>query len=123
MFVWQSSKKLTIAQLVVLIILSLLPLINLFLIKELVDEITLQANQSEFSFQQVLFLIIGMGVVLLLINIMSIISQYISTAQQQRVTDFMTSIIQSKSVDIDLQFYEPIGNIEIIVGTNSYKTN
>ena len=105
-FVWRSSPKLTIAQLVVLILLSLLPLINLLLIKELVDEITLQASLPKFSFQQVLFLIIGMGIILLLINIMNVISQYVATAQQQRVTDFMSSIIQKKSVEIDLQFYE-----------------
>ena len=105
-FVWQSSQKLTIAQLVVLIVLSILPLVNLLLIKELVDEITLQANQPDFRFQQVLLITLGMGVVLLFINIMNIISQYIVTAQQQRVTDFMSSIIQSKSVEIDLEFYE-----------------
>jgi ATP-binding cassette subfamily B protein len=80
--------------------------VNLLLIKELVDKITLQANQPEFSFQPILFLIIGMGIILLFINIMNIVSQYVATAQQQRVTDFMSSIIQKKSVEIDLQFYE-----------------
>ena len=105
-FVWQSSPKLTISQIVILILLSVLPLVNLFLIKELVDEITFQANQTDFSYQQVIYFIVLMGIVMLLINLLTILSQYVSTGLQEKVKDYMSTIIQEKSVEIDLQFYE-----------------
>lgn len=105
-FVWRSSPQLTIAQLVILVILSLLPLINLYVIKLLIDEITTQSNQTAYSFYYVGWYLGIMGSVMLVVSLFTILSQYIATALKQRVSDYMSKIIQEKSVEIDLQFYE-----------------
>ncbi len=105
-FVWNSSKKYTILQCLLIFFQALLPLINLFVLKQLIDTITHQTNLSSTNTNEILYYVILMGSILLLTNIVSITSQYISVAQSQRVSDYMSTLLQEKSVEIDLQFYE-----------------
>jgi len=105
-FVWRSSKTFTILQLLLLIFQSLLPLINLYIIKLLVDNITIQIQNNQVNLEEVIFYVALMGGVLLLISITQIASQYISVGLSQRVSDYMAGLLQRKSVEIDLQYYE-----------------
>mgnify|MGYP000477650468 FL=1 len=105
-FVWNSSSRLTILRLVLLFFQAFLPLINIYLIKLLVDEIEYQTKLTEGNYQYIIYFLTLMGSVLLLTNIVNIIAQYVTTAQSQRVTDYMSSLLQAKSIEIDLHYYE-----------------
>lgn len=105
-FVWASSKRLTVVQLFLLIFQSFLPLINIYLLKLLIDEIEVQAKNQGENYQSIIYYLAFIGGILLFTNIVNIVSQYVTTAQSQRVTDYMSSLLQAKSIEIDLHYYE-----------------
>lgn len=105
-FVWRSSKTFTILQLTLLLFQAVLPLINLYILKLLVDNITIQIKNNQINVQEVIFYVALMGGVLLLISIVQIASQYVNTGLSQKVSDYMANLLQRKSVEIDLQYYE-----------------
>lgn len=105
-FVWRSSPRLTILQLVLLVFQSALPLVNIYLLKLLIDAIEAQVRVGDGQFQPITVLLAAMGGVLLVSSWLQTLAGYVSTAQAQRVSDYMSVLLQEKSAAIDLQFYE-----------------
>jgi ATP-binding cassette, subfamily B, bacterial len=106
--VWQSSPRWMIARAVTLILQGVLPLVSLFLLKLIIDQIaasTAAADQA-IAFQQALVLLLLLGGVMLLSSAVASIAELVNTAQTQRVTDFMQNLLLEKSVAADLEYYE-----------------
>lgn len=104
-FVWQSSKKWTILLLITQILQALLPLVSLYLIKLIVDSVTIFSD-THTDFRGVLPYLLMFGGVQLLLAILQNYQQLISETQQQLVTDYMSTVIIDKAISIDMSYYE-----------------
>ena len=102
-FVWQSSKDLTLVRLGLILFQSTLPLIPLYLIKVLIDQI---ADDLSGGLKDAWWILILFGAVQLLIIIMDNLSAYITNIQADKVSDHMSAIVLQKSIDLDLAHYD-----------------
>ena len=96
------------AKLGLLIVQGLQPLLQIYLVKLLVDIITVEidADSSLQLLMQSRALLIGLALVLFIGLITSSLSELVTTAQAQKVSDYMRSILHAKSIEIDLSYYE-----------------
>ena len=106
--VWRSSPGWTMAKLSLLVIQGLYPLLQIYLVKLLVDAVTAQSeiSASPQLLGQISPLLIGLAVVLLTGMIVNALSELVTSSQAQKVSDYMRSILHAKSVEIDLSYYE-----------------
>lgn len=107
-FVWTSSKKWTIIRLVLLVAQAFVPLATLYLMKLVVDVITiaLQSPEAERDFSGITLYVLLFGAVALFNAVVNILAQLAGEAQQQLVADHMSAVLQAKSIEIDLEYYE-----------------
>ena len=106
--VWESSPKWTIARTCLIVLQGLLPLASIYLVKLLVDAVTtgLSASDPQALLREITPLLIGLGITALVILICNASSELVNTAQTQKVSDHMRSILHAKSIEIDLAYYE-----------------
>ena len=106
--VWQSSPGWTVASLALLVVQGTLPLLSLYLTKLMVDAVStgLTTTNKAAVLGHVTTLVVLAGVVALVGNLCSSLVKLISVAQTQLVTDQVHSILQAKSVEVDLEYYE-----------------
>jgi ATP-binding cassette, subfamily B, bacterial len=106
--VWQSSPKWTAVRAITLIFQGVLPLVSLFLLKLIIDQIaqSITVLNRNAAFDRALFLLLLLGGVMLVTSAFTTLSEVVSTAQTQRVTDYMQELLHSKSVAADLEYYE-----------------
>ncbi|QDL09334.1 ABC transporter ATP-binding protein [Brasilonema octagenarum UFV-E1] len=106
--VWQSSPSWTIARVVLLVIQGILPLLTIYLAKLIVDTVAASLNTADkaAAFGQVLFLIVLAGVVTLVTTLCTSLTELVNTAHSQQVSDYMQGILQAKSIEADLEYYE-----------------
>lgn len=106
--VWQASPRWTVAYGALIIVQGILPLGLLYLTKLTIDTVT--ANQvystSADLFQRLLVLLSLAAVVTLASVLCAALAEFVSTAQSQRVTDYMHDVLHAKSIEIDLEYYE-----------------
>ena len=107
-FVWESGRALTIATVVLVAVQGILPLAAVYLTKLVIDSVAVGVTGSDKTavFGEVVFLIIVSGCVVLLEIICGSVAGLINTAQAQIVTDRMFNILHSKSIEMDLEYYE-----------------
>jgi ATP-binding cassette subfamily B protein len=104
--VWRASPGWTVASLILLVLQSVLPLASLYLLKLIVDAVTAALKSPQPDFNHTLLLILGMGAVTLAGALAASLASLVSEVQGQSVTDYMASIINAKSVQADLAYYE-----------------
>ena len=106
--VWQSSRGWTIARVVLLVIQGILPLLTIYLAKLIVDTVATSLNTADKAapFRQVLFLIVLAGAVTLVTTLCNSLTELVNTAHSQQVTDYMQGVLQAKSIEADLEYYE-----------------
>jgi ATP-binding cassette, subfamily B, bacterial len=107
-FVWQSSPSLAIGSIVVRVTQGLLPLVVLYLTKLLIDAVTegLKTPSDESSLTQITTILAGLAGVAVASAMLTVVASLISKIQAQVVTDHMHALLQTKSVEIDLEYYE-----------------
>ncbi len=107
-FVWQSSPSLGSASIVVRVIQGLLPLGALYLTKLLIDAVTegLKSPWDDESLTHILAILAGVAGVAAVSAILSAVAGLVSKIQSEVVTDHMYSVLQEKSVEVDLEYYE-----------------
>jgi ATP-binding cassette, subfamily B, bacterial len=106
--VWQSSPQWTVARVAVLSLQGVLPLLSLFLLKLIIDQIAvgLTAADKSAAFEHALFLLILSGCVMLLTSLFTSLAELVNAAQSYRVTDHIQELLFQKSAEIDLEYYE-----------------
>ena len=105
--VWESAPGWTVAGAVLIIIQGVLPLAALYLMKLIVDSVTAGVvTAGTEAFGSVLFLLALAGGVALLTILCNSASAVISEAQSALVSDHVQELIHSKSVEVDLEYYE-----------------
>jgi len=107
-FVWQASRGWTVSSLGLQAILGLMPLMTLYILKKIVDTITLvyEEHGNTTVFDDVLFFIILAGIVAFSSAALSAIALVVKDAQENIVTDFMSQLIHDKAIEVDLEYYE-----------------
>ena len=105
--VWQSSPRWTVVGFGLLLIQGILPLAQLYLMKRLIDTLTLGVSGATPATLQAALLWIGLsGLVSLLGDGCSALSKLTQTVQTEAVSDRVHSLLHTKSIQVDLQYYE-----------------
>ncbi|MCT7958515.1 ABC transporter ATP-binding protein [Laspinema palackyanum] len=106
--VWQSAPGWTIASLVLLLVQGVLPLLSLYLMKLLVDTVTVGIAEPDKTiiFRQILLLITLVGIATLVSDFCRSLGNFTTEAQSQVVTDYVHDMLHAKSIEVDLEYYE-----------------
>ncbi|MDH4344664.1 MAG: ABC transporter transmembrane domain-containing protein, partial [Nitrospira sp.] len=106
--VWESSQSLAVASIVVRVVQGLLPLVVLYLTKLLIDTVTeaLKTPADDPSFTRILSILGGIAGVAAATAMLTALGGLISRIQAQIVTDHMYALLQAKSIEVDLEYYE-----------------
>ncbi|UVT21406.1 MAG: ABC transporter ATP-binding protein [Nitrospira sp.] len=107
-FVWQSSPTLAISSIVLRVIQGLLPLMMLYLTKLLIDTVTegLKTPSDESFLTRIIMILAGLAGVAGVSAMLNVAAGLISKIQAQTVTDHMYGLLQAKSIEVDLEYYE-----------------
>ena len=107
-FVWQAAPGWTVASMALVFIQGALPLLTLYLMKLIVDAVTfaLGAPDKIAAFRHVALLIGFAAGVAILNSLFQQIAGLIKESQTLKVTDHMYDILHSKSMEVDLEYYE-----------------
>lgn len=102
---WLSGPKLMLANLGLLIVQGVLPLAILYMTKLVVDVISSQAG-GHYKLNQV-FIYLGLSAAIaVILAICRSLSNLVFVAQSEAITFYTHSIIQEKSISIDLEYYD-----------------
>jgi ATP-binding cassette, subfamily B, bacterial len=106
--IWHSSPQWAVARVLVLSFQGGLPLLSLFLLKLIIDQIAvgISAADKAAAFEHALFLLILSGCILLLTSLFTSLADLVNAAQSYRVTDHVQELLFEKSANIDLAYYE-----------------
>jgi ATP-binding cassette subfamily B protein len=106
--VWESSPSLAVASIVVRVVQGLLPLVVLYLMKLLIDAVTeaVKTPTDDPSLTRILTILGGIAGVAAVTAMLTAVGGLISKIQAQIVTDHMYALLQAKSVEVDLEYYE-----------------
>jgi len=106
--VWQAAPSWTLAWAGLLITQGLLPVATVYLTRALVDSLVevLGAGTTWEQARPTLILAGLMAAVLLVGELLRGVSDWIRTAQSDRVHDHVMGLIHRKCVEVDLAFYE-----------------
>jgi ATP-binding cassette, subfamily B, bacterial len=106
--VWQSAPGWTAANFGLILIQGLLPLLSLYLMKLIVDAVTigLLAPDKTESLKKIILLILLAAAVALFAACCRSLTEIVKEAQTQVVTDHVADVIHGKSVAVDLEYYE-----------------
>ncbi|WP_373540731.1 ABC transporter ATP-binding protein [Chamaesiphon sp.] len=106
--VWQSSPRWTAVGLGLLLLQGVLPLAQLYLMKQLIDTLTIgvSARAATGTLQTAWIWIGAIGVVSLLGDGCSALSKLTQTIQTEAVSDRVHTLLHTKSVQVDLEYYE-----------------
>ena len=106
--VWTAARGWTVAGFVLMLLQSVATLATLYLFKLIVDHLTVPGGAVAAQRPvDVLFLLIAAALAVhLLGNLLQAMLAHIATVQANLVSDHMQRIVQSKSVALDLAYYE-----------------
>lgn len=106
--VWHSAPGWTAASAFILISQSFLTLGALYLTKLVIDAVTggLSSPDKAVALARIAFLIVVSGAVAILLAFFRSIDGLAKEAQAQAVTDHVQDVIHSKSIEVDLEYYE-----------------
>jgi ATP-binding cassette subfamily B protein len=107
-FVWQSAKVWTIVNGVIIVVQGVLPLLQLYLMKLMVDAVTAgpAAPDKWVALRHVLLLVALMGAATLFASLIRSIAGLVREWQAYIVTDHMNDVLLAKSIEVDLEYYE-----------------
>lgn len=106
--VWKASPGWTILSVLLSLVQGILPLLSLYLLKLIIDAITLAVKNGDISnnYHQVILLIIASTLLAVFQSALGLLNAYVAEAQGAVVTDYVFNSLHEKSVSIDLAFYE-----------------
>jgi ATP-binding cassette subfamily B protein len=108
-YVWESSRAWAIGSSFLLVVQGLLPIASLYLLKLMVDTVTRYAGAPDAPAgipQELLVVLAAAGIVALLTGLAKTAGNVTSREQSRRVVDHMHDVIQTKAVQVDLEYYE-----------------
>jgi len=105
--VWESAPGWALANIVMSVLRSILPLVIIWLLKVVIDDITIAAKQGAgATIANVLWPIIALAIVWFLDEASSDFSNYVRKKQSLKLEIYMYGLLHSKSVKLDLINFE-----------------
>ncbi len=98
---WISSPGLSLSTILIMVLQGIVPLIPLYAVKLMVDAVA-----SGGGFQEILPVIILTGAALLLTALVRTGGYFLRQVLGQVLSDYMQGVVQKKSVELDLAYYE-----------------
>lgn len=90
-----------------IIIMSILPLLNLYVLKFLVDSVSNGTVPVMFGIQLNVYVLLGLFCLIFLINrIITILNEVNSDILTQRLTDYLSDRIQKQSARLDMSYFD-----------------
>ena len=113
---WRTAPRWSLVNVVLVLAQGALPLASLFLMKRIVDAITLRIATPDktAAFQQVLIWIALAAGAAILTALTRLLSDYASEAQAIQVTDVVADMLHAQSIALDLDYYEDAGNYDTL---------
>lgn len=107
-YIWSSSPKWTLLNSLFVLIRGVLPLLLLFLVKVLVDEIqsVAQLPAAERSFERLIWVLVFAGVVFLVNALSASLSVLIRQQQSYMITDFFDNLVHEKTSKLEYGYFE-----------------
>jgi ATP-binding cassette, subfamily B, bacterial len=99
--VWRSSPHLMVGSTLVMVVQGILPVIPIYVVKLIVDAVA-----AGEGYAAILPLVIALGAAMLLTALLQSVSTYIREAQSHVLSDYVQEVIQQKSIELDLGYYE-----------------
>lgn len=104
---WQAGRKWFVVAIILSVLISVVPLLALYLQKLFFDLVAEGlVDGAGLSTRTLLWLVIAMASVAIVNSLISAFTNYASTAQGQVVQDHVMNRLHSKSIDVDLSYYE-----------------
>ena len=104
--VWRGSTGLTLASLLLGVALAVLPLVGLYLLKLIIDAIVIGVGNAPTG-RRSLSVLIGCAFLLhVLTSLCKAVAQVVQEAQASQVTEYMQGLLDRKSIEVDLEYYE-----------------
>jgi ATP-binding cassette subfamily B protein len=106
--IWSVSRGWTLTWVALLVVQGLLPVAVVQLTRVVVDSLVLviEEGSGSASVTTLVLSVVGMGLVLLLQELLGSFSSYVRTGQSERVKDHINGIVFEKSASVDLAFYD-----------------
>lgn len=107
---WSAAPRLAAASAALLVVQSMLPLVALYLVKLIVDAISMvvaRGSPVEVTTLQPIFALIGVAAaVALLAALTNSVAGAVGEAHAQFVADHVQDVMHAKSIEVDLAYYE-----------------
>ena len=106
--VWESAPGWTLLNMGLVSLQGLLPLATLYMMKRIVDEVTvaIAATDPVAAYQKVLFWILAAGGVTLISSLCGSLAGLVSATQSQMVSDHISDLLHAQSIAVDLEYYD-----------------
>lgn len=106
--IWAAAPAWTVTWAAMLLIQGLLPIATVYLTRTIVNEVVaaIRAGGTWDTMRPVLISGALLGTVMLISEAVHALSSWVRTTQSELAQDYITALIQRKSVEVDLAFYE-----------------
>jgi ATP-binding cassette subfamily B protein len=104
--VWRAGRSWVVAGLLLSVILGVIPLAALWLHKLIIDTVTRANFDTDEAGRAVVGFVIVLGIIELIALLCRQISSYLTEEQGQIVQDHVADLVHTKSIEVDLAFYE-----------------
>lgn len=105
--VWTAARHWTLAWFLLLTLQGILPIALVYLTRDLVNRVVLLTRTpTAENVQATLVIAATYGAVLLLIQVLGSLSNWVRTAQAQLVADYVLDLIHTQAATLDLSFYD-----------------
>ena len=107
-YIWKSSPKWTLLNSFFVLIRGILPLLLLFLVKLLVDEIqnVAQIPSEDRNFERLVWVLVSAGLVFLVNALSASLSVLIRQKQSYIITDFFDNLVHEKTSRLEYGYFE-----------------
>ncbi len=106
--VWKAAHRLTAVWTLLLVIQGVLPVATVYLTRAIVNEVVVavRSNGNWSAVRPTLVIAGWLGAVMLATQLLRSATIWVRTAQSESVKDYIADLIQQKSVEVDLAFYD-----------------
>lgn len=112
--VWRSAPGWTLANIIISFLRSFLPLLLIWLIREVIDGINAEASSQGGNISGIIWLIIAVVIIWFLDEAAADIGNYVRKKQSVRLENYMYGLLHEKAIRLDLIYFENPGYFDCL---------
>ena len=106
LMMYRCDPKLFVSKLLITVIQSVLPLINLYILKLLIDFVTQSIAEGSFQMTMALRYVLFFCGIFMLNRLMVLAGRLVNTFFTQKLSDYISNSLHLKSTELDLAYYD-----------------